>query len=116
MSKIELVPALSPSHLKMVRSMCAKLSKDLKQAEDDPKETHNTITQFRSDLELKGRSTPNNEDLKALICLHVIADMLLQGWTVKVMTKNRIKLTFDDSTRDVRSKEKVRARHHIERD
>lgn len=98
----------------MVRARCLRLSRELK-AGDDEKDRREAVGRFRADIRPIGKS-PTVEDLKSLVYLNVVADLVAHDWTISVLTKNRIKLVLDDSGEDAHSKEQVRNRHLLERD
>ena len=115
MAKILFTPDLPDDPAKMVRARCLKLSKELKAGADDPKEIREAAVRFRNEFRPLG-TNPSVDALKSLVYLNVVADLVAHGWTLSVMSKGRIKLSFDDAAQDIRSKDQVRNRHLLERD
>jgi hypothetical protein len=73
------------------------------------------VSSFREELRSIG-SNASVVEVKALVCLHVIADFVGHGWVLSVLKGGRIKLMLDESNSDVWSKDRVRTRHLLERD
>src|SRR5262245_45611933 len=115
MADIVFAPDLTDEPAKLVRKRCLALAKDLQACEGDVRQIRETVKRFRDELQPIGRN-PTLDDLKALVCLRVISDLVAHGWSLSTLTKGRIKLALDDSGDEMRSKEQVRNRHLLERD
>jgi hypothetical protein len=115
MPDITFAPDLPEAPAKLVRKKCIRLLKELKSCGNNIHQIRDTVVRFRADLRPVG-SNPTVNDLKALTCLNVIADLVAHGWTLSLRSQDRIRLVMDDSGDDVRSKEQVRNRHLLERD
>lgn len=72
------------------------------------------VTEFRDELRQRS-SCPSNTTLKLLLSLHVIADLVAQGWSLRT-TDGAVTLTHDAEDDGARSKEAVRKSHLVERD
>src|SRR4051794_37289361 len=110
MPSIIFAPDLPEEPAKTIRVHCLRLAKELKSSGNDAKDLRDAILRFRADFRPIG-SNPTVHDLKALVCLNVIADLVAHGWKLSLITKGRIKLALDDSAGDTHSKEQVRNRH-----
>ncbi|MGD0779141.1 MAG: Druantia anti-phage system protein DruA [Candidatus Solibacter sp.] len=81
----------------------------------EPERVDKAVAAFRSTLN-ELNSCPSKATLKCLLSLHVLADLVAQGWTMQV-TEPTVTLTYDapdDNVTD--AKAAVRRRHLIERD
>jgi len=114
MPEIVFAPDLSEEPAKLVRKRCLALARELLSCEGNVQQTRDAVNRFRNDLRPIG-SNPTVGDLKALVCLNVIADLVTHGWSPSMLSKGRIKLALDEA-HDGHSKEQVRNRHLIERD
>src|SRR5579885_1059496 len=113
MAKIVFSPELPEPSLKTLRARCSRLARALKECASDGKTTQQEIARFREDLRSIGAHASIDE-LKLLVSLNVIADLVASGWTLGIV-RSGIRLSFDDS-KEMRSKDYVRERHLLERD
>ena len=115
MPKIVFAPELPESQAKLVRTRCLRLMKDLRSSECDIKSIWETVNAFRKDLSQIGNNA-SIDDLKALVCLNAIADLVCHGWSLSIVKGGRMKLLLDDFGSEVFSKDQVRMRHMLMRD
>jgi len=114
MPKIIFTPGLPEEPAKLVRKRCLPLAQELQSTDGNLQHIRDAVNRFRGDLHPIG-SNATVDELKALVCMNVIADLVAHGWALSLLTKGRIKLLLDESA-EVRSKEEVRNRHLLERD
>lgn len=108
---ITISPRLEPRARRQLQRLSAALSRELA-AHNDPTRA---IARFRATLQPLG-DCPTTETLKVLLAVHVLADLVVQGWTLNI-NSSTIQLTQDDSsTTGDDAKAAVRRRHLIERD
>lgn len=114
MPEIIFAPDLPGQPSKLVRKRCLELARALQSADRNQHTVRDAVTRFRGDLLPIGKN-PTIDELKALVYMNVIADLVTHGWALSLLTKGRIKLFLDESD-NFRSKDEVRKRHLLERD
>jgi hypothetical protein len=108
---ITIAPRLEPRARRQWQRLSATLSRELATHADVPR----AIAQFRATLQPLG-DCPTTETLKVLLAVHVVMDLVAQGWTLTV-DASAIQLTQDNSpTTSDDAKAAVRRRHLVERD
>src|SRR5262245_27958403 len=102
MPRIIFAPDLTEDMTKLVRKRCLAFARDLQAADGNLQQLREAVVRFRRELHAIGRNPTVNE-LKALVCMNVITDLVAHGWELSLFTKGRIKLVLDESDA-VRSK------------
>lgn len=113
MTTITFTPDVSDAFQKQFLERCAAFQAALEDADGD-QQLWKAVENFRAENRALGNQ-PTVEQLKLLVSLHVLADLVAQGWTFTI-AQNAVELRMDDTDQSLRSKDQVRRRHLLERD
>jgi len=113
---IEMTPTLAPRSLREFYRYVCCLANMLSSAPETDAGVWRALSSFRAELR-QLNSCPSNETLSLLLSLHVVADLVAQGWSI-CATDSTVTLAYDPTHEDAgtRSKEAVRKNHLVERD
>src|ERR1017187_5676531 len=113
---IEMTPTLAPRSLREFYRYVCCLANMLSSAPETDAGVWRALSSFRAELR-QLNSCPSNETLSLLLSLHVVADLVAQGWSI-CATDSTVTLAYDPPHEDAgtRSKEAVRKNHLVERD
>jgi len=113
MTTITFTPEMPDACRKQFLDRCAAFQAAL-EAVDGDQQAWKAVEDFRANNRSLGNQ-PTIEQLKLLVSLHVVADLVAQGWTLTV-SQDAVELRMDDTDQSLRSKDQVRRRHLLERD
>jgi hypothetical protein len=113
---IPINPALGRQSLRQFQLLVGSFAEALSSAPATDQGVGRVVVFFRARLRQLSRC-PSNETVKLLLTLHVIADLVVQGWLLRV-AESTVTLTYTLGNDDAhgRSKEAVRKSHLVERD
>lgn len=114
MAAITFTPELPDACKQLFFARCAAFQSALEEAHGTQFQPSEVIESFRAANRSLG-DQPTVAQLKLLVSLHVITDLVAQGWTFRVAPP-AVELHMDDTDDGSRSKDKVRRRHLLERD
>jgi hypothetical protein len=111
---LSLQPKLDPSQYAALVSHCRKLSRKVATPSVNGNSQH-SANYFR-DLARQYADCPSTRDLKLLVCLHVIADLLTGGWRLADTRGGQVRFNRSVGNGAGPSKDEVRQAHLVERD
>lgn len=114
MAAINFTPEISDACKQIFFERCSAFQAALEDGGAGDQKYWKVIEDFRASNRSLGNQ-PTAEHLKLLVSLHVVADLVAQGWTFNV-TPLALELRMDDTDETLRSKDQVRRRHLLERD
>src|ERR1035437_9272382 len=113
---IHMTPTLAPRSLHEFHRYVRCFADMLASAPETDAGVSRAVSSFRAEFRHLN-SCPSNETLSLLLSLHVVADLVAQGWSLYT-TDSTVTLAYGATHEDsgARSKEAVRKSHLVERD
>lgn len=111
---LSLQPKLGSAQHAALLSLCRKVSRKL--AATSPTGNPQHPADYFRDLARRYSDCPSTRDLKFLVCLHVIADLLMSGWRLAGTGHGQVRFSRPAENGSGPSKDEVRQAHLVERD